>query len=156
MELTEGTDARVMDIVVDKVRADPQIEGGVRTMAKCNDGPYLLEAASGGRLVFGSVVLLARSFHACQSTLGLLSSYQFDQVCNEQLAWNGEVESKAIDDVLAAVVVARKTYENAILGKSVSRYQTGMIWPYLAEVLNHQSQVRKDWLRLGAAQHGRR
>jgi hypothetical protein len=40
---------------------------------------------------------------------------QLDQVGDEEVGWNKEVEEQTGDDVGAAVVVAAKAYEDAIL-----------------------------------------
>lgn len=75
-------------------------------MTKRNNGPDCLEAALGRLLLFGGVVVLARSFHARQGAFGLLCGYELDQVGDEQLTWYRKIEGESIDDILATVAVA--------------------------------------------------
>lgn len=41
--------------------------------------------------------------------------YVFDEISNEEVAWYEEVEEKAVDDVLSAVVVTSDADQDAVL-----------------------------------------
>ena len=79
---------------------------------------------------------------------GLLGGGEFDEVGENEMAWNKEVEDKARKDVLARVVVAADADENAILGECEPVHGKGGMLVFsgthLLEVLDHKTQVSND------------
>lgn len=84
-------------------------------MGKRNQSPSRLEAAQ-VIIQFGWGWVSIASFSClCDDAFRLLGGSKFDDVGDEEMAWNEEVEDGSKDNVLAAVVVTSDADENTIL-----------------------------------------
>lgn len=117
VQLTEGANAGVMDPVIDDGRGHQEIQSSINAVSKGNEAPRAAELVACRLHVCRRLSFL----DPCDGTLGLLSCGKLDDVCDEEMAWDQEVEDGAVDDVLAAIVVAADAYQDSVLSRSAEK-----------------------------------
>lgn len=115
VNLADGPDERVVDVVIDNVGCHKKTEGCIDTVGPGNGVPCCLKRAGCLNGVFLLGVGVCRSFHTTEGTSSMLSCAQFQKVGNEQMAWDEGVEKGTEENVLAPIVMAAYADENAIL-----------------------------------------
>ncbi|KAI4136750.1 MAG: hypothetical protein L6R39_007631 [Caloplaca ligustica] len=124
VDLADGADERVVDVVVDGVGGDEEAEGCVDAVGPGYGVPGCLESAGYLKGVWCGKGVGA--FEAADDSFGMLCGAEFDDVGDEQVAWDKRVEEGAEDDVLTAIVVAANADEDTILGSV--RKTEGKAW----------------------------
>ena len=143
MELAEGPNARVVDVVEDNVGSDYEVQACIHAVEECDNVPRGVVAPAGGSELGRRG--LAGPLNARNGAIGLLCGEILDDEGNEEVAGDQQVQQQAVLDVLAAVVVARDADDDAVLGRLAS-------WPlgmqlhraHLAVIFNDQPEVLED------------
>jgi hypothetical protein len=104
VQFTDGADAGMVDVIVDDVGCNYEIERRVDSVAQGYDSPCEVEAAASCLLLFWCIRALASLLHTGKGTLGLRGSNQFDPISDKEMAWDEEVEKKAVYDILAILL----------------------------------------------------
>jgi hypothetical protein len=100
----------VVDIIVYGEGCNGKVEGGVDGMRNGNEIPGDLEVAN---LLLANPVCLLLSlspFSPGYRSFCLSCSCKLDYVCDEEVAWDEEVEDGAVYDILSAIVMAPYAY----------------------------------------------
>jgi hypothetical protein len=77
--------------------------------------PCRVEAFQCPLLLRWGFVLFVRLLDAGNGVFGLVCGDVLNEKCDEEVAWDREVEDEAVDDVLPSVVMAADVDEDAIL-----------------------------------------
>lgn len=113
VDLADCADQGVVNVIVDSVGGYEKAKGCVDAVCPGDGIPGCLEGAGKLEKIFrrGGV----RAFETAEGAFGVLCGAQFDDVGNEEVAWDESIEQSAEEDVFAAIVVAADTEKYAIL-----------------------------------------
>jgi hypothetical protein len=111
VQLADGPDSRMVDIIVYHVVGDHQTESRIDRVCEGNEAPGRLEGPLLILRFFRRVILFLPS----HSTFSLLRSNQLDDICNDEVTWHEREEDRAEKQVVFAVVMAFDTDEDSIL-----------------------------------------
>jgi hypothetical protein len=114
VELAEGANARVVDVVVDVLCGNVEVGDGIDAVEEGDSVPGRIEALEGRRILGGRVLAFLLG-DTLEGSVGLPSSSQFNQVCDKEMGGDKEVKQQAGDDIGTAVIVAANTDQDAVL-----------------------------------------
>lgn len=113
VDLADGAEEGVVDVVVDCVSGDEKADGCVDAMGQGYGVPGCLEGAGWSDWVV--IGLRIGAFETTQSSLGMLCGSQFDEIGGEEMTGDKRIKKGAQENVIALIVMTTDADENTIL-----------------------------------------